>query len=82
VDEVIGDEKVGHVSVHIHRFTVAGPQVINLVAADRDGIEGSGRSRAVDGDAKSVPGGFRGSLLLPEPDTQIPAGVADALEVW
>src|SRR2546430_2393934 len=44
VDDVVCDGEVGDVSVHVHRFTVAGFKVINLVAADRDSIEGSGRS--------------------------------------
>src|SRR5437879_10677647 len=58
VDDVVCDGEAGDVSVHVHRFTVAGFKVINLVAADRDSIEGSGRYRAVHGNAESVAGGF------------------------
>src|SRR5437588_8025541 len=58
VDDVVRDGEVGDVSVHVHRFAVAGLKVVNLVPADRDTVEGSGRCRAIHGNAKSVAGGF------------------------
>ena len=58
MNDVIGDRKVADVPVHIHRFALAGLKAINLVAANRDTIEGGGRCRAVHGNAESVAVGF------------------------
>ena len=53
VHEVISDAKMGYVAIHIHRFALPGPQVVDLVATDDQLRDGSLRG-AVHGDAKSV----------------------------
>src|SRR5215469_16880639 len=58
VDDVVGDDEVGDISVDVYRFAGAGPEVINLVTADRDSIERSRRGRAVHGNAEGAAGGF------------------------
>ena len=58
VDDVVGDGEVGDVPVHGHRFAVAGPEVVDLIAADRNAIERGRRRRSVHGNAKSVAGRF------------------------
>src|ERR1039458_1888489 len=53
VNEVVGDSKIGHVTIHIQRLAVPGPHVVNFVAIDDQFVDGSLR-RAVNGDAESI----------------------------
>src|SRR5208282_5902496 len=69
VNEVIGDFKVGHVSIHVHGFAAPGPQVVDLVATDDQLRDGSLR-RTVNGDAESITVRFRLSRDVVHPIVQ------------
>src|SRR5580692_11491777 len=52
--DVVRDGEVGHISIYVHRFALAGFQVVDLVAAD--GQIRNGKARApIYGDAKCIP---------------------------